>query len=313
MSNRFHTVEDALGQEFYQLPKDLIKNNYYKDMSANSKIAYAILKDRHSVSLKNKWFDDLGRVYFLFSDKELAEVLDTSIRTASRYKNELHSYGLIHMERQGLNKRNRIYILKVESETVYKKSAEPLKIADKTILSSPEQTKLSSQDRTEMSSQDRTEMSTLSKKNLSKSNLNKKEEEEEKHVSVVSFFEENITTTNGAIKAALKDWTNKLPIDVVMNEISFAAKHNAKSYAYLEKLLQQDLFLKIDSIEKLEQKRNEHTTKKSPVRNAKTTRKETVPEWFDKQQEERKEKVFLPPSIDVEKAREELQRELGAI
>ena len=98
-----------------------------------------------------------------------------------------------------------------------------------------------------------------------------------------------------------------------MNEISFAAKHNAKSYAYLEKLLQQDLFLKIDSIEKLEQKRNEHNTKKSPVRNAKTTRKETVPEWFDKQQEERKEKVFLPPSIDVEKAREELQRELGAI
>lgn len=146
------------------------------------------------------------------------------------------------------------------------------------------------------------------------SNNELKEEEEEGTVKgVITFFENSITTTNPTIKEALNDWVNLLPIEIIKNEITFAAKHNAKSYAYLEKLLKQDLKLEIDTIEKLEQKRNEHAKSKSPVRNTRTSRNEKVPEWFKQQQEERKEKKDSPITIDVDKAREELQRELGAI
>lgn len=148
---------------------------------------------------------------------------------------------------------------------------------------------------------------------INSSIINKKEEEEDTTASLILFFEENITKSNGTIKRALKEWVTLLPLEVIMNEISFAAEHNAKSFSYLKKLLNEDLVLKIDSIEKLDHKRNEHTKKKSPVKNKKTTRKEAIPEWFIKQQEERKEKTANPSNIDIEKEREELQRELGAI
>lgn len=153
----------------------------------------------------------------------------------------------------------------------------------------------------------------FSNNEFSNNELKEEEEEEGTVKGVITFFENNIATTNSTIKEALKDWVNLLPIEIIMNEITFAAKHNAKSYAYLEKLLKQDLKLKIDSIEKLEQKRNEHAKSKTPARNTKTSRNEKVPEWFKEQQEERKEKKDSPITIDVDKAREELQRELGAI
>lgn len=148
---------------------------------------------------------------------------------------------------------------------------------------------------------------------INSSTINKKEEEEEgTFVSIISFFEENITKSNGTIKRALKEWVTLLPLEVIMNEITFAAEHNAKSFSYLKKLLNEDLELQIDSIDKLEHKRIQHTKKKTPVRNA--SRKENVPEWFLKQQEERKEKLIDDTkSIDLEMERKRLQQELGIV
>lgn len=177
MNNRYHTVEDARGQEFYQLPKDLIKNPKYKKLTANAKIAYAILRDRHSVSLKNRWVDEKNRVYFLFSDSELADILDMSIRSTNRYKLELQDYGLIVMERQGMNRRNRIYLLKVESYIAQEVLNEDTASLDRTNLSSPDKTVLSSSDRTELSILDRTNLSILSNNNLSNNNLSNIDEE----------------------------------------------------------------------------------------------------------------------------------------
>lgn len=177
--SRFHTIEDARGQEFYQLPKDLIKNPKYKKLTANAKIAYAILKDRHSVSLKNKWIDDEGRVYFLFSDSELADLLDMSIRSTNRFKNELQDYELIHMERQGLNRRNKIYLLKPEFDNSVELTGEVNEIKDRTKLSSPDAPILSGQDKTKLASQDTPILSTLSNTDLSNTDFKEKKDEED--------------------------------------------------------------------------------------------------------------------------------------
>lgn len=148
---------------------------------------------------------------------------------------------------------------------------------------------------------------------INSSIINKREEEEEdKVVSVISFFEENITKSNAAIKRALKEWVTLLPLEVIFNEITFAAEHNAKSFSYLKKLLNEDLSLQIDSVDKLEHKRIQHTQKKKPVRN--TIRKESVPEWFLKQQEERQVKPINDNNaIDLEMERKKLQQELGIV
>ena len=93
--DRFYTSNDATLNEFYQLPKVLIHDEKYKSLTPREVLAYSILKDRHSVSLKNGWIDKQNRVYFILSDKELAEMLDTTPRTANKIKNALVDHELI--------------------------------------------------------------------------------------------------------------------------------------------------------------------------------------------------------------------------
>ena len=40
-------------------------------MSAESKLLYAILKDRFELSVKNNWIDADGNIYFIFTVEEL--------------------------------------------------------------------------------------------------------------------------------------------------------------------------------------------------------------------------------------------------
>jgi hypothetical protein len=275
----FYSLEDVRGHEFYQLPKDLIKNKKYSDLSPAAKISYAILKDRHQVSLKNEWIDELG-VYFLLSDNELAEILETSVRSASRYKNDLQKHKLIHMERQGLNRRNKIYLLKPESAVIAKKSAEP--------LVRPDRTKLSSPDRTILSSQDTPFLSTYSNNNLSNNNLSNLEEEEERLSPVyqlAAYYEKNITETGKeAVVLKLAEWLNILPFEVISAELENCALHGAKSWAYVEKALLENRDLKITTIEELKQKQErskEQRKTKKPFRGSSKQRKENLPEWFD--------------------------------
>jgi DnaD/phage-associated family protein len=288
--SKFYSLEDVRGDEFYQLPKDLIKNKKYKSLSANAKIAYAILKDRHQVSLKNQWVDEIG-VYFLLSDNELAVILDTTIRSASRYKNDLQNFGLIHMERQGLNKRNKIYLLKPEYEAISQKVSEPLVLADRTKLSSPDRTKLSNQDRTELSNQDRTKLSMYSNNNFSNNDFsNEKEEEEEANPlsELISLFSNCIAPANKIIEKRIVGWLEKLPFEVIKAEIEYAALNGGRSWNYVQKSLEQDEqnnFRSVDDVDKKvieykSRKKKPGTTTRKPVRT------EIIPEWFDEKDSE---------------------------
>lgn len=282
--SRFHTVEDARVQEFYQLPKDLIKNPIYKKLSASAKIAYSILRDRHSVSLKNQWIDEKGRVYFLFSDQELADLLDASHKSANRYKNDLQSYGLIHMERQGLNRRNKIYLLKPEAGEEYKKLSEPLQTKDWTKLSNPDETKLSNQEQTKLSNPDETKLSTLSNTDLSNKDFNKLVVVGNPIEKLIDLIQKKICKPSEANKERLQEWLNKLPYEIIESEINYAAERSARNFAYVEKALKNDYELNLDTLEKLDRHRKEHSAKNGFKRNSggnKKTREEKLPEWFE--------------------------------
>lgn len=287
LMSKFYSLEDVRSNEFYQLPKDLIKNKKYKELSPNAKIAYAILKDRHQISLKNEWVDEIG-VYFLLSDSELAEILDTTIRSASRYKNDLQSFGLIHMERQGLNKRNKIYLLKPEYEPSEKKIIKPLVLADRTILSSPDRTKLSSPDRTILSSQDTTKLSTYSNNDFSNNDFSniKREEEEEENLQLaelISLFSNCVSKINKAIETRINHYLAILPFEVIKAEIENAAIYGGKSWSYVEGQLEEDITKNIKSASDVEKriidfKQNKKST---PKNNRKPVRSEIIPEWFN--------------------------------
>ena len=73
-----YKINEYLENVFYQIPKELFKNPYYKNLSAESKLLYALLLDRLSISMQNKWVDEDGNIFLIFSRKEAQEKLNLS-------------------------------------------------------------------------------------------------------------------------------------------------------------------------------------------------------------------------------------------
>ena len=68
--------------------------------------------DRMSLSIKNRWFDDEGRVYIMFSIDDVMEFLGCYKQKAVKLVHELdqeHGIGLIEKKRIGFGKANTFY------------------------------------------------------------------------------------------------------------------------------------------------------------------------------------------------------------
>lgn len=98
---------------FFQMPKFLFLQSL--EINSNAKIVYALLKDRHNLSVYKKFANIEGEVFVIFPREKLAKVLNVSIPTIKKAMNKLIDTGLIQEERQGLNKPNLIYLTKVDS------------------------------------------------------------------------------------------------------------------------------------------------------------------------------------------------------
>lgn len=107
-----YNLSQVKTERFYQLPKYLFEDAYFKKMSAEAKIMYALLKDRFELSIQNEWVDKNNNIYFIFSNKHLCEYLGYAEQKIIKLKKELISFNLLTQERVGLNKTNRLYLLK---------------------------------------------------------------------------------------------------------------------------------------------------------------------------------------------------------
>ena len=88
MANKFR-VQEEVGERFYRLPKIFFTSDFYKKMSNDAKIAFALLQDRLELSIRNQWFDEDGYIYFLFGNEQLSEILNCSKPTVIKIKKEL--------------------------------------------------------------------------------------------------------------------------------------------------------------------------------------------------------------------------------
>ena len=96
---------------FYRIPKLLFTSDVFNRMSAESKILYGILLDRVSVSLKNGWIDEGGKVYIICTVDEIMDDLHCGKNKAIQLMAELENpVGLIEKRRQGLGRPNLIYV-----------------------------------------------------------------------------------------------------------------------------------------------------------------------------------------------------------
>ena len=112
MSNNFN-INEVQREKFYQLPKVFFTNPKYTKLSNDTKIAYAILRDRLDLSIKNNWIDENGDIFFIFTNETLKNILNiSSPNKLSKIKKELQEAELFSQIRVGLNKPNKLYIKK---------------------------------------------------------------------------------------------------------------------------------------------------------------------------------------------------------
>ena len=105
-----YKINEYLENVFYQIPKELFVNPYYKNLNSDSKLLYSLLLDRLSVSMKNEWIDEEGNIFLIFSRKEAQEKLNLSDKTVTKAFRQLSDVKLIYEKKQGFKKNNIIYV-----------------------------------------------------------------------------------------------------------------------------------------------------------------------------------------------------------
>ena len=108
-----YKINEYLENVFYQIPKELFVNPYYKNLNSDSKLLYSLLLDRLSVSMKNEWIDEEGNIFLIFSRKEAGEKLNLSDKTVTKAFRQLTDVKLIYEKKQGFKKNNIIYVGKI--------------------------------------------------------------------------------------------------------------------------------------------------------------------------------------------------------
>lgn len=98
---------------FYRIPKLLFTDSRFANLSTDAKLLYGILLDRMSLSMKNGWHDEEGRVYIIFTLEDVTETLGYRTEKAIKLFHELDTkkgVGLIERVRQGQGRPALIYV-----------------------------------------------------------------------------------------------------------------------------------------------------------------------------------------------------------
>lgn len=96
---------------FIRVPKAMMKDPAFSELSLTSKMLYGLLLDRMNLSMKNRWFDSENRVYIIYQITEIMENLGKiTKKKAIEYLHELETFGLVEKKRRGLGLPNYLYV-----------------------------------------------------------------------------------------------------------------------------------------------------------------------------------------------------------
>ena len=113
MYDEFFGIEESEQYAFYRVPKLLFTTDRFWNLSTDAKMLYGLLLDRMSLSQKNGWVDEQGRVYIIYTIENIMEALGCGNKKAIGLLAELENKAnLILRKKQGLGKPNLIYVKK---------------------------------------------------------------------------------------------------------------------------------------------------------------------------------------------------------
>ena len=95
---------------YFRIPKALFQDSRFRQLSTDARTLYGILLDRMSLSAKNGWLDEQGRVYIIYTVREVQESLCCAEHKAVKLFRELEQADLIERKRRGLGRPSLIYV-----------------------------------------------------------------------------------------------------------------------------------------------------------------------------------------------------------
>lgn len=95
---------------FYQVPKILITDDRFADITTDAKLLYSLMLDRSSLSAKNGWLDKEGKVYIFYTLEQIMTDMHCANQKATKLLKELETKGLIERKKRGQGKVTRIYV-----------------------------------------------------------------------------------------------------------------------------------------------------------------------------------------------------------
>ena len=95
---------------YFRIPKALFQDHRFRQLSTDARTLYGILLDRMSLSAKNGWLDEQGRVYIVYTVREVQESLCCAEHKAVKLFRELEDIDLIERKRRGLGRPSLVYV-----------------------------------------------------------------------------------------------------------------------------------------------------------------------------------------------------------
>ena len=95
---------------FIRIPKIMLTDKAFADLSIQAKMLYGVLLDRMGLSMKNGWLDEENKVFIIYQISEIQEDLGFSKKKSMDFLSELEKFGLVEKKRRGLGLSNIIYV-----------------------------------------------------------------------------------------------------------------------------------------------------------------------------------------------------------
>lgn len=127
-----YKIKEAMQNTYYQMPQELFDNEKYKYLSIEAKVIYSFLLNRMNLSKINHWINNNGKIYLIYTRKEIQSKLNLSDKPVTRAFKELRDTELIKEEKQGFGKPNLIFIGKIEHEDYDIEEAEDKRLDNQT-------------------------------------------------------------------------------------------------------------------------------------------------------------------------------------
>lgn len=112
----YYYGEEAEQFNFLMLPKFLLKEPRFAQLSDTSKILYSMMLERMGMSRKNGWFDEEGRPFIYYSIDCAKQETGRSKPTVIKALKEIEEIGLIERKKQGQGKPTIVYVKKYVSK-----------------------------------------------------------------------------------------------------------------------------------------------------------------------------------------------------